>query len=98
LRESQLAEAIQHLREDIQAAHGDGDPDLRDLIRCGVRVQDPMRFLDSIGNRLQREELSVTEIASMLALLLVFSAADQASSLNALAEAALSARPISTTQ
>ena len=29
--------------------------ELRSLIRCGVRVQDPLRFLDSVGDRLLRE-------------------------------------------
>ena len=36
LRESQLTEALRHLREDIQAAHGHDDTELRDLVRCGL--------------------------------------------------------------
>jgi len=84
LREAQLTEALQHLREDIQHKHQ--DPELRNLIRCGVRVQDPVRFVESIGGRLLKEELSSTEICSMLTLLLVFSAADHSHSCAALAE------------
>jgi hypothetical protein len=77
LREQQLTEAMQHLREDIASMHSQVEEDLRELIRSGVRVQDASRFLDSVGNRVQREELSDTEIAALVMLLLVLSAADQ---------------------
>jgi hypothetical protein len=73
LRNSQLSEALQDLRHDVQQAR---DPEILELIRCGVRVQDPIRFLDSLGSRLQSEELSSSEMTSLLNLLLVFSAAD----------------------
>ena len=60
------------MREDALAAQREGDTDLRFMMRCGVRVQEPVRFLDGIGERLLRDELTVDEIASVLNLLLVF--------------------------
>jgi hypothetical protein len=76
LRQAQLKEALHHLRQEVEAAPSGADEELRTLIRCGVRVQDPMRFLDSIGDRVLREELSPTELESLLNLLLVFSAVE----------------------
>lgn len=76
LREAQLKEALQHLREDVGTAPGSDAPEFRSMMRCGVRVQDPVRFLDSIGDKLVREELSGSEIEALLNLLLVFSAAE----------------------
>ena len=76
LRQVQLREALQHVREEIHVGPVLSDPESRALIRCGVRVQDPVRFLDSVGDRVLREELSQTEIETMLNLLLVLSAAD----------------------
>jgi len=72
LRFSQISEAYRYLREDALAAQREDDVDLRFMIRCGVRVQDPVRFLDSLGERLLRDDLTETEIASILNLLLVF--------------------------
>jgi hypothetical protein len=74
LRQSQLSEALQHLREDVR--DGALNETSRSLVRCGVRVQDPLRFVDSVGDRLQREDLSQTEIESLLNLLLVLSVAE----------------------
>ena len=76
LRHAQLREAMHHLRDDVEAAPISGDAELRALIRCGVRMQDPARFLDSIGDRVLREELSNAELESLLNLLLVFSAVE----------------------
>jgi hypothetical protein len=76
LRELQLREALQHVSEDLRSSATLADPSTRSMIRCGVRVQDPIRFLDSIGDRLMREDLSQTEIESLLNLLLVLSAAE----------------------
>jgi hypothetical protein len=72
LRVSEIEEAYRYLREDALAAQREDDTDLRFMMRCGVRVQDPVRFLDGIGERLLRDELTVDEIASVLNLLLVF--------------------------
>jgi len=74
LRQSQLMEALDYLREDVAESPIKADEELRTLIRCGVRVQDPARFLDAIGDRVLREELSSAELESLLNLLLVFSA------------------------
>ena len=76
LRQAQLREALQHVREEIQAGAALSEPEARSLVRCGVRVQDPVRFLDGIGDRVLREQLSQTEIESMLNLLLVLSAVE----------------------
>ena len=89
LREAQLREALQHLREEVESARGTEDPELRSMMRCGVRVQDPVRFLDSVGEKLLREELSGGEVESLLNLLLVFSAAEDGAGSTALTEEAL---------
>ena len=86
MRQAQLAEAMSHLREDLEHTRAHGDPELNAMMRCGVRVQDPVRFLDASGDRLAKEELSISEISSMLSLLLIFSAADHERSRTALAE------------
>jgi len=80
LRRAQLREALDDLREDVAEAPINDDEELRALIRCGVRVQDPARFLDSIGDRVLREGLSAAELESLLNLLLVFSAVEHGSS------------------
>jgi hypothetical protein len=72
LRTSQIEEAYRYLREDALAAQREDDTDLRFMMRCGVRVQDQVRFLDSVEERLLRDELTINEIASVLNLLLVF--------------------------
>lgn len=76
LRISQLREAVHHLREDATEAVHEDDPEIRNMVRCGVRVQDPLRFLDSTGDRLFHDELSISEIAALLNLLLVFTSRD----------------------
>ena len=76
LRQAQLTEALQHLREDLQGDAALTDPSVRSLVRCGVRVQDPLRFVDSVKDRVLREELSQTETGSLLKLLLVLSAVE----------------------
>lgn len=80
LREAQLAEALAHLREDVLNLHAGVDPDIPVLVRCAVRVQDPIRFLDSIGDRIYRDELSLAETTSLLNLLLILSARDHGNS------------------
>lgn len=76
LRESQLREALQHVREDLQSGGSLTGSNMRSLVRCGVRVQDPLRFLDTIADRVVQEQLSPTEIESLLNLLLVLSVAE----------------------
>lgn len=77
LRQAQLAEALEYLREDMTAVGRQGKSDTRILMSLGVRVQDPMRFLDGVRERLVRDELSTHEIASILNLLLIFTAEEQ---------------------
>jgi len=72
LRLMQIAEAYAHLRADVRDAEMEGDPDWRFMVRCGVRVQDVARFLESVEERLLRDQLTVNEIESVLNLLLVF--------------------------
>jgi len=86
LRVSQIEEAYRYLREDTLAAQRQDDTDLRFMMRCGVRVQDPVRFLDSIGERLLGDNLTVNEIASVLNLLLVFTEREARHSKMALGE------------
>lgn len=76
VRHAQLAEALTHLREDIRNMVDNGDGELRAMMRYGVRVQDPMRLLDCVGERLLQDELSAAEVQSLLNLLLVFSAGE----------------------
>lgn len=73
LRRANLREAFEHLREDAQALRSGNHPELNGLIRHGVRVQDPTRFLDSIRERLVTDKLTPQEVATMLNLLLVMS-------------------------
>ncbi|MGB8768560.1 MAG: hypothetical protein WCC92_03025 [Candidatus Korobacteraceae bacterium] len=74
LRTAQLAEAFQHLREDLVLRHNEGDSVALNVTRCEMRVQDPLRFLDSIRERLLRDELSTHELTLLLNLLLIFTA------------------------
>lgn len=77
LRSAQLREAFQFLREDADSLQRSCDEELRSLIRCGVRVQDPVRFLGTITDRVVRDGLSVAEIASVLNLLLLLTSRDE---------------------
>jgi len=76
LRRAHLREAFAQLREDAQALENHKDPELGALVRHGVRVQDPVRFLDSVAERLVNEELSTQEVATVLNLLLLLNHAD----------------------
>ncbi len=89
VRQAQLREALSHLRDDVETAAVNTGEELRALIRCGVRVQDPIRFLGGVGNRLLQDELSTTELESLLNLLLVFSAAEHDRSARTLSEEVL---------
>ena len=90
LRQAQLREALDYLREDVAAAPISAEQQVRALIRCGVRVQDPARFLDSISDRVLHEELSIAELQSLLNLLLVLSVVERGKNDSASSEEAVS--------
>ena len=73
LRRENLREAFEQLREDAQALAKSEHPDLGAIVRHSVRVQDPVRFLDSIGERLVADRLTEQEAAAVLNLLLLLS-------------------------
>ena len=49
------------------------------MVRYGVRVQEPVRFLDSIGERLVNDDLTAQEVASVLNLSLLLSTLEEES-------------------
>jgi hypothetical protein len=73
LRRANLREAFEQLRQDAVAMANIDYPDLGALVRFGVRVQDPVRFLDSIVDRMVNDELTAQEVAAVLNLLLLLS-------------------------
>ena len=73
LRRDNLREAFEQLREDVRALAKCDHAELAALVRLGVRVQDPARFLDSLGTRLVNEELTAQEVATVVNLLLLLS-------------------------
>jgi len=77
LRRDNLREAFHHLREDVSAWSKCGHPDTGVMVRYGVRVQDPVRFLDSIGERLVADDLTSQEVATVLNLLLTLSTLEE---------------------
>ncbi len=77
LRRANLREAFGQLREDAQELTKCEHPELGPMVRFGVRVQDPVRFLDSIGERLTNEELTPQEVATVLNLLLLLSTLEE---------------------
>jgi hypothetical protein len=76
LRCEHLREAFQDLCEDVEASQN-ANSDFPYMLRHGVRLQDPMRFLGGIEERLVRDELSVQEITLVLNLLLILIAQDE---------------------
>ena len=76
LRLEQLREAFQELCEDAAALHR-ADCDVRRLVRHGVRVQDPVRLLGGLEERLLRDQLSAQEIVTLLNLLIVLICHDE---------------------
>ena len=52
LRRNNLREAFEQLREDAHALAKSEHPELSAFVRHGVRVQDPVRFLDSVSEQL----------------------------------------------
>jgi hypothetical protein len=73
LRRENLREAFGQFREDAQALEKSQHPDLGAIVRHSVRVQDPVRFLDSIGERLVADRLTEQEAVAVLSLLLLLS-------------------------
>jgi len=73
LRRENLREAFEQLREDAQVLAKSEHPDLGAIVRHSVRVQDPVRFLDSIAERLLADRLTEQEAAAVLNLLLLLS-------------------------
>jgi hypothetical protein len=77
LRRENLREAFEQLREDAQALSKCEHPDTGVMVRYGVRVQDPVRFLDSVGDRLVADDLTAQEVATVLNLLLALSTLEE---------------------
>jgi hypothetical protein len=77
LRRENLREACEQLREDAQALSKCEHPDTGAMVRYGVRVQDPVRFLDSVGDRLVADDLTAQEVATVLNLLLTLSTLEE---------------------
>ncbi len=76
LRCENLREAFQQLREDVQGLENCKHPDVGAMVRFGVRVQEPVRFLDGIRERLGSDELTTEELTGVLNLLLLLSAVE----------------------
>ena len=76
LRRENLREAFEKLREDAHALARSEHLDLGAIVRHSVRVQDPVRFLDSIGERLLADGLTEQEAAAVLNLLLLLSSSE----------------------
>jgi uncharacterized protein YggE len=74
LRRENLREAFEQLREDAQALAKSEHQELGAIVRHSVRVQEPVRFLDAIAERLVADELTEQEAAAVLNLLLLLSA------------------------
>jgi hypothetical protein len=71
LRRAKLREAFEQLREDVTSLANREHADLNSMMRHGVRVQEPARFLDNIGERLLTDQLTRQELTAVLNLLLV---------------------------
>ena len=77
LRRENLREAFEQLREDAQELSKCEHSDTGVMVRYGVRVQDPVRFLDSIEDRLVADDLTSQEVVTVLNLLLVMSTLEE---------------------
>ena len=77
VRRENLREALEQLREDAVALSKAQHAELGAMVRHGVRVQDPVRFLDSIGERLLSDDLTAQEVVTVLNLLLVLSTLEE---------------------
>jgi hypothetical protein len=77
LRKANLREAFEQLREDVRGLENRSHPELPMLVRHGVRVQDPARFLDAISERLVNDQLTAQELTNLLNLLLTLSVVEE---------------------
>jgi hypothetical protein len=77
LRRANLREACEQLRQDALELSKCEHPDTGVMVRYGVRVQDPVRFLDSVGDRLVADDLTAQEVATVLNLLLTLSTLEE---------------------
>ena len=76
-RRANLQEAFEQLREDAQSLEKSDQPQFAAMVRHAVRVQDPVRFLDCIKERLLSDQLTAQETASVLNFLLLLSAMEE---------------------
>ena len=76
-RRANLQEAFEQLREDAQSLEKSDQPQFAAMVRHAVRVQNPVRFLDGIKERLLSDELTAQETASVLNFLLLLSAMEE---------------------
>ena len=77
VRRENLCEAFEQLREDALEFSKCGHPDAGVMVRYGVRVQDPVRFLDCVMDRLVADDLTAQEVVTVLNLLLAMSALEE---------------------
>jgi hypothetical protein len=77
LRRANLREAFEQLKEDARGFAKSEHPELGAMVRHAVRVQEPVRFLESLGERLASDELTAQEVASLLNLLLLLSTLEE---------------------
>jgi hypothetical protein len=76
LRRANLHEAFEQLRQDAAKLAKSECPELGAWVRFGVRVQDPVRFLNSIADRMVNETLTAQEVKTVLNLLLLLSTSE----------------------
>ncbi len=77
LRRTNLREAFEQLKEDARGLAKSEHSELGAMVRHAVRVQEPVRFLESLGERLSSDELTAQEVASLLNLLLLLSTLEE---------------------
>ena len=73
LRRQHLREAVAYLREDIAGLERTAAGEMRGVLRHGVRIQDPGRFLASVEDRIVSDDLSLHEISILLNLIILLS-------------------------
>lgn len=85
LRREHLREALSHVHQDVEELERSDDHEVRRALRHGVRVQDATRFLHDVEPRILQDDLSSTEIAGLLNLLLLLTERDRRRTVEALA-------------
>jgi hypothetical protein len=73
LRRRHLLEAIAHLRDDVAGLERAAAGELRGVLRHGVRIQDPGRFLAGVEERIVSDNLTPHEISALLNLIIILS-------------------------